>query len=63
MSRHERKTIDWFYIMGMYEGGEEELTVESNMKDARQRLREYRDNEPQYRHWIKKRRLSKWVEP
>jgi hypothetical protein len=63
MSRYERKTVDWFYIMGVYEKGEEELTVESSMKDARQRLREYRENEPQYRHRIKERRLPKGVEP
>jgi hypothetical protein len=59
---YERKTVDWFYIMGMYEKEEEELTVESNMMDARQRLREYCDNEPQYWHWIKKRRLPKGME-
>jgi hypothetical protein len=58
-----RKTADWFYIMGNYGAGDDELTVENNIKDARERLEEYRKNEPQYRHWIKKRRLPIGVLP
>lgn len=41
-----RKTEDEFQIHGQYAYGWEEVTCESSWKEARQRLKEYRENEP-----------------
>lgn len=40
-----RKTRDYWAIEGYYAGGWEEVTEESTWREARQRLKEYRENE------------------
>lgn len=41
-----RKTTDEFEIQGFYCGSWEMVTTETTRKDAKQRLKEYRTNEP-----------------
>lgn len=43
---YQRKTSDEFRILGDYGQGFEEVTAESTRAEARDRLKEYRDNEP-----------------
>lgn len=43
---YKRKTVDELQIHGFYTFGWEEVTCEDNYKKARQRLKEYRENEP-----------------
>lgn len=43
-----------FIIQGKYGFGWEDLCEEEDRKEARQRLKEYNENEPQYPHRIKK---------
>jgi hypothetical protein len=45
---YKRKTVDEFQIHGNYGYGHgfEEVTAESTRKEALDRLREYRENEP-----------------
>lgn len=50
---YTRKTRDVWEVQGNYGQGWECVTVEESRKDARERLREYRDNEPMYPHRIK----------
>lgn len=45
-----RKTRDVFEIQGNYGQGWECVTAEDDRKEARARLKEYRENEPQYSH-------------
>ena len=52
-----RKTVDEYNIQGNYGQGCEDVTVEETYREARARLREYRDNEPQYRHRMITRRI------
>ncbi len=40
-----RKTKDEFQVHGFYAGGWEEVTAEETRKEARERLKEYRENE------------------
>lgn len=55
-----RKTEDVFYILGFYPGyGWEEETAETTREEAKQRLREYRENQPEYSHKIIKKREIK----
>lgn len=49
--------VEW-EIQGNYGQGWEMVTTEDNQADARQRLREYNENEPQYPHRIKKVRSA-----
>ncbi len=44
---YERKTQDEFQVWGDYGKGFEELTAESSRKEARTRLKEYRENQPE----------------
>lgn len=55
-----RKTKDEYVIIGNYGYGDgwEDLTSEDNRTDAKQRLKEYRENEPQYDHRLIKRRVK-----
>ena len=55
-----RKTKDVYYLMGNYGYGWEEMFECENWKDAREQLKTYRDNEPQYSHKIVKRRVKIW---
>ena len=56
-----RKTEDEFNVQGNYGFGWEDVCAESTYREARERLREYRDNEPGYPHRIKVRRVPKQV--
>jgi DNA polymerase IIIc chi subunit len=42
---YQRKTIDEFEIQGLYSGQWESVTSEDSRKEARERLKEYRENE------------------
>lgn len=55
-----RKTKDEYVVVGNYGYGDgwEDLTSEDNRTDAKQRLKEYRENEPQYDHRLIKRRVK-----
>lgn len=50
---YTRKTRDVWEVQGNYGQGWECVTSEESRKDAKERLREYRDNEPMYAHRIK----------
>lgn len=54
-----RKTYDEYHIEGNYGYGQgwEVVTIEDTIKEARQRLKEYNDNEP-YPFRIIKRRIK-----
>lgn len=55
---YQRKTKDEYILMANYGYGHgfEEETTEETYKDIKQRLKEYRDNAPEYSYkWIKKR--------
>lgn len=54
--KHIRKTEDIYNIMGNYGQGWEVVTAETDRKEARARLKEYNENEPQYPHKIIKKR-------
>lgn len=43
---YKRKTRDLFDIEGLYSYGWESVTCEETRKDARERLKEYKENEP-----------------
>jgi hypothetical protein len=52
-----RKTVDEWNIQGYYACGWEDLTCETTAKQARARIKEYRENQPgQYR--LVKRRVK-----
>lgn len=53
---YQRKTEDVFYIMGNYGQGWEEVTAETTRQAAREQLKCYDENEPQYPHKILKKR-------
>ena len=57
----QRKTRDVWDVQGNYGQGWETVTAEDTFKEARARLKEYRENEPQYAHRIKLVRES--IEP
>lgn len=54
---YKRKTQDEFILLGDYGQGFEELTAESTRLEIRQRLKEYRENDPYSRGFkiVKKR--------
>jgi hypothetical protein len=54
---YKRKTKDEFTIQGNYGYGWEDVTAEDTHKEARLRLKEYNDNEPQYQHRIIQHRV------
>lgn len=49
-----------YAVQGLYTAriGWEDVCIEDTAAEARSRLREYRENEPQYRHRITKRRVQ-----
>ena len=51
-----RKTRDIYVIQGNYGSGWEDITAELTRSEILARLREYRENEPQYAHRWRKRR-------
>jgi hypothetical protein len=53
----QRKTRDEYQIHVDYGQGFEEVCAEDTYPDAKQRLREYRENMPQYPAKIVKRRI------
>ena len=53
----QRKTKDEFIVQGNYGAGYEDLTCEDTRKEARQRLKEYNENEG-YAHRIIVRRVK-----
>ena len=52
-----RKTQDEFQIWGNYGHGFEELTAEATRKDAKERLKEYRMNQPEGTYKIVVKRI------
>lgn len=52
----KRKTRDYWAVGANFGQGWEEVTAEEKYKDARQRLKEYRENDPQHRYTIKLKR-------
>lgn len=55
----ERKTTDEFAIQGNYGQGWEDVSIEETRREASQCLRLYRENEPQYAHRLKVRRVPR----
>lgn len=55
-----RKTHDEYHTQGYYSPyiGWETVTIDYNWKGAKQSLKDYRDNEPQYPHRIIKKRVK-----
>lgn len=57
---YQRKTRDEFLILTNYGPyGWEESTSEESFIEARKRLKEYRENMPEFSHKIKKIRVKK----
>lgn len=54
---NKRKTRDEFQIWGDYGQGFEELTAESTRKEANERLKEYRENQPEGRYKVVVKRI------
>lgn len=55
---YKRKTHDEYDIEGNYGQGWEVVTTEETYREAREQLRCYRENEPQYSHRIKCHRIK-----
>lgn len=55
----ERKTVDEYQIHGFYSGQWEEVTSEDSFKEAKYRLKEYRENEVGTSFKIVKKRIKK----
>ena len=53
---YQRKTQDVWIVQGAYGYGWEDVTAEDRRREALARLREYRENEPQYPHRLILRR-------
>ena len=53
-----RKTQDEYQIHGLYSFGFEEVTAEDTYREAKQRLKEYRENEPDTLFKIIKKRIK-----
>ena len=54
---YKRLTRDEYTIQGNYGQGWEDVTAEDTRPEAKNRLKEYRENEPQYAHRLIKRRV------
>jgi len=54
---YKRKTQDEFQIWGDYGQGFEELIAESTRKEAKARLKEYRENQPEGNYKIVVKRI------
>jgi len=53
-----RLTQDEYIIQGNYGQYWEDVTCEDNKKDAKERLKEYHENKPEYMHKLIKRRVK-----
>lgn len=53
---YTRKTKDIFYLLGYYYGSWEVLTAEISRNEIKERLKEYKENEPFTPYKIEKRR-------
>ena len=58
---YQRKTTDLFIVEGFYYGEWEEETAETTRAEGIARLREYRENMPEYPHRLIKRREPKEI--
>ncbi len=60
MNTYIRKTKDTFILLANYGYGHgyEEETEENSYADIKQRLKEYRENAPQYSYTYKKKRVK-----
>lgn len=54
--KYQRKTIDLFIVEGLYFGQWEEETAETTRAEGIARLKEYRENMPEYAHRLIKKR-------
>lgn len=59
MSKYVRKTYDEYHTQGDYGCGWETVTIDDNLADARQMLRDYNENEIGIKHRIVKKRILK----
>ena len=59
MAKYVRKTVDEYHTQGNYGCGWETVTIDDNYADAKQMLRDYRENEPEYPHRLIKKRVRK----
>lgn len=50
-----KKRVKYYDVLGRYSSqyGWEAVCTEDNLKDAKERLKEYNENEPEYPHKIK----------
>jgi len=55
---YKRKTVDEYEIQGNYGQGFECVTTEETRAAAKEQLKTYRENEPQYSHRIVKKRVK-----
>lgn len=56
---YKRKTKDEYDLMGFYDGVLTSICTEDTLKEAKERLKEYRDNDPYVTALhIKKRRVK-----
>ncbi|MCQ2544297.1 MAG: hypothetical protein MJ126_09055 [Lachnospiraceae bacterium] len=55
---YKRITEDIYITQGLYFGIWEDLTIDSTLKEARQMLRDYNENDPATPHRIIKKRVK-----
>jgi hypothetical protein len=55
---YQRKTEDEYQIHGYYAHGWEEVTCEETRRQAKERLKEYRENEPETAFKLVKKRVA-----
>lgn len=55
---YQRKTKDIYILLGNYGYGWEEVLAEETKKEARERLKEYRENDPQHSYKLTKKRVK-----
>jgi hypothetical protein len=58
---YQRKTHEEYEIEGNYGYGWEVVTTEETYREAREQLKCYRENEPQYAHRLRVRRVRNEV--
>lgn len=54
---YQRKTRDEYHTQGLYFGVWETVTIDETYAEAKQMLKDYNENEPEYPHRIVKRRV------
>jgi hypothetical protein len=55
---YTRKTTDEYIVQGNYSQGWEDETTEETWREGMRRLKEYRDNMPEYPHRLIKKRIK-----